>query len=293
MLHQDKGKVIDFEKKDINYHLHGFYRKKLEFNPKTAELPILIFGESHDDSINQVLFIRLIPHLEKLGYKFFFDETSTTPEKIIKQLNCLIEKYEFYKKEFKSVELDISSPEDMMKYYNQNIIKILDDDFFGSFDAFCFKIFRLVMLHQTRVKQVEFLTKLQQSSLEYVPIDLKCTPDDYTTPSAIIKRDKVMSKAYLEAQKPAFGRVGLAHLAGLQKHFIENLGDEKTRDNFLFFHIYSNQKIINHDEVATKKLPIDIFHFDASKHNEDEVVNFVLGKIKIKNNLITSSLECV
>jgi hypothetical protein len=131
-----------------------------------------------------------------------------------------------------------------------------------------------------RIVQVEFLTSLKQSNIEYVPIDLKCTPDNYTTPAAIIERDKVMSKAYLETKASVFGRVGANHIARLEKHFIEQLGEEKARENFLFFHIYSNKKLCNHDEITSKKSAINVFHLDASKMNEEEVVDFFIEKIK-------------
>lgn len=78
-----------------------------------------------------------------------------------------------------------------------------------------------------------------------------------------------MSKAYLSAQVPVFGIVGIAHIEGIQHNLIKALGHSMTYEKFSFFYInfdLENRKVDAwHGRNSMYKLPINVTVIDATK----------------------------
>jgi hypothetical protein len=275
-------------------------------------IPNLIFGENHFDSANGRILSKLIPKLKSLGYHRFLDE--------LPPVTTLEEQMQFFEgmyNQIRQIVLDfvhVNSAETekrILSAENQEaegemIFQVLSD-FLSNSNQRSDILLSLKCFHPFILNPVLLYQALYICGIKFQPIDDPIIKTFLPEPKAISIttflesnsltkpiietmdiRNKTMSKAYLSAQEPVFGVVGLAHIEGIQNEIIKSLGQISAAEKYSFFYIYSGSQYRDRNiwlnQNSIHELPIDVTIIDATQKSDDEIIKMII-------NLVMSKLD--
>lgn len=205
----------------------------------------LIFAETHDDITTVRILNAITPQLKERGYNVYFDEMPDvlTKTELVAQLEAGI-------------------------------------SFFSSMSAFFKPESKEMKKLENGEALLQFIATLEKQNIDYKTIDplepmLGLTNEEYK--SLLPDRDKKMAAKYLSTES-VFGRVGLAHLKGIQENIITNIGSEKATQEFQFFHIYTGSS--NNPLLAeVKSLPINVTLLDGNELSDKNIIEKIIEDI--------------
>jgi hypothetical protein len=205
----------------------------------------LIFAETHDDITTVRILNAITPQLKERGYNVYFDEIpqALTKTELVEQLETGVSFFSqmsvFFKPESK----------EMKKLENGKAL-------------------------------LQLITTLEKQNIDYKAIDpldpmAELTNEEYE--SLQPERDKGIAAKYLSTES-VFGRVGLAHLKGIQENIITEIGLNKATQEFQFFHIYTES--LNNPLLAElKSLPINVTLLDGNKLSDNNIIEKIIEEL--------------
>ncbi len=259
----------------------------------TPMLPTLIFAESHEDPITGKILAKLASELKTLGYEVFFDEMpeSGNLESSMKELEASEELYQIHRQEFLKFGINIENKNALSQYLIAlvvygiiNINAMPPSDVLNSTEV-------TIARRSAGLTFKTFLLELKNNGITYKGIDIDMKNKEGARVCSLpimCERDTKMSDAYLKETASVFGRIGLAHVAGIQNKILNNISLEAASARFCFFNIYSMQPLDcenNLEErIRTGQLifPLGITPIDATRKNGDEILGLIIKQIREK-----------
>lgn len=234
-------------------------------------IPKLIFAEIHDDLVTMELLRVISPKLQELGYNCFLDEipTSMTLTTLNELLDGAATEYSQLKEEIHTLgyqEFNNESIKALSKKYSVGFFTVSEDNF---------KL--AIKKHEIGSSLKKLLTALAGQNIKWKgidPLQEQSVLDiaEYDKLQEI--RDKSMVEEYLQ-NDAVFGRTGLAHLPGIQKNIIEEIGEEQAQESFCFFHIYTGELY----KEYPKDLPLNVTIINANNMTHTEIVEQIIRHI--------------
>lgn len=259
-------------------------------------IPRLVFAEAHDDQVTATILKNITPKLKALGYDLFLDEIPKflTREILLKELSKSEAEYEQIKKNFRDAGFKRIDDKNIEKYVKKSLpfftskkdIQVAISDF---------KV--LLIKHENGIALKNFLITLGEHNIGYQGIDPLESPvplseEEYVKLAPV--RDKQMADEYINANTNVFGRVGLAHVTGMQKNIIRQIGKGKSKSDsdvtFRFFHIYSIPPESHDCDEYLADLPLGIKIIDVNKFSEDQIVTIITNELTRRNASDTESV---
>ena len=260
------------------------------------QLPELLFGENHLDPATDRILKKIAPILKQIGYKIFFEEIPEKEDEALKDTK--IETKDLIPTYLTHLIININTISDLSaenKASDQKEIKLektLKDKNGESREAY-----------------YNCVRQLDDNGIEYKFVDKH--DKDFISPISdfgIMLRDQHMAKYYLAEKRPVFGRVGLDHIPGMQKEFVNKDPDAKKLNKYICFHIYSALPLdqscvqIRSGNVSAENFPLGITAIDASKMTENQIIKVILVKIiesfglsyaKSKSHDLEAKSDCI
>lgn len=240
----------------------------------------IIFAELHIDQATARFLANIAPRLKEIGYDCFYDEihSSLTSETLLSQLKPCEIQYQLLKDEFKSKGFTDINDATIAAYtellYGGNPKNALIGFFVSSMRE---NIIRL----ENGVALLDLLAQLKQHNISYQGIDPlepcgTLTGEEYE--KLVSSRDRVMANHYISYCGNVFGRVGVAHVKGIQQNIIEKLTPDEANNSFHFIHLYSNADLYERSfKDNLDNLPLGITCINVNKISEAELVQIILS----------------
>lgn len=277
--------------------------------------PIVIFAENHADEITSQLMCELLPAFELDRYDHCLDETpeNISLSKMIEAMKMTINYYKELQVKFKEQKLNIVDLNDIRTFtlrqlYSQGIQVYQDPlpDFIAELIQSEYENYEDVILrHPAHVASLRFYENLMERNISYSGMDI-VTEKRLTNAEEekmMAPRDKMMATKIVSKQSSTFGRIGLAHVEGIQKEILRMAPHEDVATRYLFIYVYiqpPERKTLNDLETIYQQrrhsLPFDILIIDANGKKIKDTAAMILKeigerrqKLRNRNNLLSSS----
>lgn len=144
------------------------------------------------------------------------------------------------------------------------------------------------------VTALKFIEAIKTNNICYTPIDDMNIAEiarnynehtrDFETLETLDKlneaREKTMSNAYLSANQPGFGELGINHLTGIQNALLEKITLDELHQRFIFLHLYTNQ--MSYDNVKKLSPKVDPICIDARVKSDDEIIQEIIEAVMVR-----------
>ncbi|RUR19035.1 hypothetical protein ELY21_05785 [Legionella sp. km535] len=257
----------------------GLTNSSEQLKNSDLKLPHLIFLEEHNQPVTKRILIRLLAKFQEIGYAAFFDELykDTQLDSIIQGLEQQQGIYEIFVKSFTSTHPGINPDFDsLILAYLQNPV-----------------VLNFLISYPSRMEYLALAKELMKSSLIFKAIDFESTGDVKRdtiwakSKDGMRYRDTLMAEAYISADAPVIGRMGLAHASGLRSVFSERNMSHTCK---LFF-IYSSGSIESFEKSIDEKISDDIIIIDARSFTDEAIEKIILDSIVPKPMHSTATAE--